>query len=171
MKEYQTYPENKAVEVWKDESGVQYSVVRCEHSDISLRYDLRGGHYCGYCRFVERPLVEPGDKGIATYVPVHWGITWAQGDEDGMVYGFDCNHHGDSENPQVEDIEWVKAECERMARGILLAAEYEEEYLTSEGDARGEVLDRYIAQCREENMDLKFNENFGVMINLLAGEL
>ena len=165
------YPENRAVEVWRDEGGVQYSIVRVEHHEIALRWDPRGGHYCGYCRFIERPLVEPGDKGIATYVPVHWGITYANDDEDGMVYGFDCNHLDDDRNLQVEDIKWVKAECERMARGILLAAEYEEEYLASEGDARAEVLDRYIAQCREENIDLKINENVGVMINLLAGEL
>jgi hypothetical protein len=83
-----TYPEDKAGETWRDEGGVQYSIVRHE----------RLNHYCGYCRFIERPVREVGYKGILTYVPVHGGITYANEDEDGMVYGFDCAHAGDEGN-------------------------------------------------------------------------
>lgn len=153
------YPEDKATETW-EKDGIGYSIV--QHSSY--------GHYCGYCRFPERPLIEEGYFGIATYVPVHGGITYAKQDVDGsMVYGFDCAHAEDDEKPETRDVEWLKAECERMAEAIKIAVRYESLYLkATNSEDRAFLIDEY---CGELDGDYDFSLNFEAMMNLLCGRL
>jgi hypothetical protein len=154
------YPEDKADETWQAD-GATFSIIRA---------DL--GHWCGYVRFPARPVAEEGYRGILTYVPVHGGITWAEEDDGGMVYGFDCAHSGDDNDPNVKDVVWVKAECQRMAQAISIAAGYEDEYLAAKDDeARAYTLDSYHARLAEEGMSFELMDNFGAMINVLAGKL
>jgi len=136
-----------------------------------IRYSLWSGpHYCGYCTFPKRITKESGYGGILTYVPVHGGITFAEQSEDGMRYGFDCAHAGDDMDPKTWDEVWLVGQCELMANGIIVAAQFEDEYLLAEGDVkkRADVLDRYHASL---GASFDIRDNFGAMINLLAGEL
>lgn len=167
------YPEEKALETWQVD-GLTCSIVR-----------QRSGHLCGYVRFPNRPLRENGYDGILTYVPVHGGITYAAQDDDGsMVYGFDCSHSGDA--PPIEHESeiglryrdptahvWtedeVRPETERMARGIALAAKYEERYLlAAENEEKASTIDEFTAEL---GVPLDVSDNFGVMINVLGGKL
>jgi len=151
------YPEAKAEVNWEKER-VMYSILKTTM-----------GHYCGYVRFADKPVKEPGYNGILSYVPVHGGITYAHAEEGGMVYGFDCAHSGDEHNPDVRSISWLKGQCEGLAAGILLAAEYEDSYLLAEGDneKRAAIIDEFTEKLGGPEV----TNNFGAMLNVLCGEL
>ena len=130
-------------------------------------------HYCGYVTFPSRFLTERGYDGFLTYVPVHGGITYAEQEDDGpMTYGFDCAHLGDDEDPKVRDMDWLTAECKRMAVGLIMAAEYEKRYLLAvTGEEKAAVIDEYHDALKPFGMVFNVTDNFGSMINLLFGRL
>jgi hypothetical protein len=181
MTEY--YPDNKAVETWAIDDMIFYLV---QQEDVSAGNYFRRGHFCGYVRFGNRPLKEDHFSGIATYVPVHGGITFASEDDRGFIYGFDCAHCDDEDNPQMYDLIWLRAETERMGIAIKVAAEFEDAFLATEtvtidedGDedkevnnqARAEVLDAYHGKLRELDIDFHLTDNFMAMINVIFGSL
>lgn len=130
------------------------------------------GHYCGYCRFLQRPVEEDGYGGILMYVPVHGGITLAEQSEEGMTYGFDCAHSGDDNRPECRDLDWLRAECERMAMGIQLAAHYEARYLLgASNQEKAAILDAFHEDARRRGLDFHLSDNFGAMLNVLGGDL
>jgi hypothetical protein len=155
-----TYPESKAVETWKRD-GLSFSIVRHDS----------GRHFCGYVRFSARPVIEDGCRGVLSYVPVHGGITYAHQDDAGMVYGFDCAHAGDDEDPRVADLAWLRAECERMGLAIQEAAKIEADYLRNDGhnEERAAILDAYRKRMGEAGCDEGFN--MSVAIAMLGGKL
>lgn len=121
----------------------------------------------GYVVFPERPLIERGYGGIATYVPVHGGITYAEQKHFGMVYGFDTAHH-DSEKFPRNDKEWIKKQIKKMITGILKSKEIEEGYLTAkEPEAKANYAQQVLDTDTEKESDL----NFGTMINIMSGNL
>lgn len=154
------YPEDDAVETWRQDGAV-FSIVQVR----------RLGHYCGYVRFPSRPTKEQGHKGILTYVPVHGGITYADEAEDGsMVYGFDCAHSGDDQDPKLKDLEWLRAECQHMAQAISIAVAYEDDYLLApSNEVKADVLDQYHQRLAEEGIKFNLTDNFGAMINVMFG--
>lgn len=162
-----TWIESKADIVWEAE-GVRFALV-----DNKRGYPGQPNWYCGYCIFPKRPLIESGYDGIASYVPVHGGITLSDELADGqMVYGFDCAHAGDEDNPQVRDVEWLKAECQRMAAGILAAAGVEQDYLLARtNEAKAEVISRYHNAMSEIGIDFDLQNNFGALIKTVFGNL
>ena len=143
-----------------------------EKDGVTL-FIVKYGHYCGYCRFAERPVKEQEYSGFLDYVPVHGGITYAVQDEGGMVYGFDCAHHLDAGDPKCSDKVWLRAECEKMAAGIRAAAIFEDRYLSAmTNEAKAKIIDEYHEHMEREceaRFDLR--DNFGAMLNLLSGSL
>lgn len=160
--------------------------------------------WCGYVRFPVRPVKETRYGGILQYVPVHGGITYAEDSPDGsMVYGFDCGHAQDRRWLSSEEFKrrlkrfkrgktrrgrthmllgepirrtrrWLWQQCETMAGSILVAAQFEDAYLASEGDQykRAAVLDKFHEYLsREKFGQFVLTDNFLAMINVLAGRL
>lgn len=169
------YPENEALATWEHEAGAICSIAR-----------MKQGHLCGYARFPKRPVREEGYDGILRFVPVHGGLTYAQGHDDGsMVYGFDCTHSGDAvpiefeRYPQYRDPNgrvWTEAEVARettaMVVAILIAAKYERRYLRcTKPKGRARVIDEYHELLSERGIVFDLNDNFGAMISVLGGEL
>ncbi len=105
-------PKDRAEHSW-EKDGIKYYICYV---------DILTGHYCGYCEFPERPLQSAGWDRVVEDIPIHGGITYVEEFEGRMIYGFDCAHYGDAENPMTKNIEWLKQECERMATEIKLAA-------------------------------------------------
>ena len=160
------YPENSAVKKW-EKDNMTFCVV--QHSTMK--------HYCGYVRFPKRPVREEGYDGILTYVPVHGGITYAEQDKDGsMVYGFDCGHSGDWSEIHLGGHKWtleeVERETEKMAQAILLAAKYEKRYLRNiSRKGKAKVTDEFHEELKKKHgISFKLQENFGAMLNVLAGD-
>lgn len=153
------YPEDVAVETW-DYNSIGCSIVSQDT-----------GHYCGYARFKTRPLIEPGYNGIATYVPVHGGITYAVQQDEGFVYGFDCAHFDSPSNPTMD---WLRQQTELMAQAICLAAEsYEHQYLAcNDNECKSAVLEAFHQRMIADGL-IGTDEvlNFGTMLNILSGRL
>ncbi len=119
----------------------------------------------GYVMFPKKPVRESGHNGILSYIPVHGGITYAEHDNTGSVYGFDTSHCDSKEFPRYEK-SWIKSQCEIMLKGILRAAEVESKYLrciSNKGKAKYCDYVRSIAPDTELGM--------GAMLNLLSGKL
>ena len=162
------YPESKALEIWKKDN-LTLSIVK---NDKHLM-----NHYCGYVRFPKRPLREKGYQGIATYVPAHGGITYAEKSKNGsFVYGFDCSHSGDASPLHPEGKHWtleeVKNETEKMAKAIQLAIKYEKRYLRNiSPKGKAKVIDEFHKECETHGINFNLQDNFGSMLNLLAGQI
>lgn len=122
--------------------------------------------YNGYILFKKRPVREKGYKGILDYVPVHGGITYADEDNNGIVYGFDTAHAGQEGLP-VRDMKWTRKQIRVMYAGILRAKKVEAKYLkalTNKGKTPHIV---YVFGRKRSLKDL----GFGAMINLMSNEL
>lgn len=119
----------------------------------------------GYVLFPQRPVRELGYGGILNYVPVHGGITYAEKEGRGMVYGFDTAH-AHSESVTRHDPEWVRGQCQIMASGIMQAAKVEARYLRC-------ISQQGKAKLAQTVLDINPDEeaNFGTMINILSGKL
>ena len=145
------------IESW-EKDGIGFEVVLHEL-----------GHYCGYARFPKRPLREQGYSGIATYVPVHGGITYALTEDHGsFIYGFDCAHAGDEGNPKLKSVPWLKSECERMALNIKASAKYERRYLRAISE-KGKA--KILQEFHDEVGGFDLKDNFGAMINTISGKI
>lgn len=104
------FPEAMAVERWGDGESYGCAIVW----NASETMSLKPGWYCGYVRFKHDPEV------LAEEVEVHGGVTYYERDPDGsVVYGFDCAHYMDFDDPNKKDLNWLKAEVERMRISIL----------------------------------------------------
>jgi hypothetical protein len=155
------------------ESPIYKEGLRVQRENPKLYDELsvyrEAGRFCGYARFPKLPLTAPGYRGIATYVPVHGGITYFQDWWDGSVtYGFDTNHAWSPEILEIANTpEWMMAETEAMARGIQIAARFEPYYLNARTEERkADILDRM-----GRFLPLDIHGNTGAILNLLSGEL
>jgi hypothetical protein len=157
MKTY--FKQKDIVEIgkWKvDDTEYEYWIINSPFGALN-----------GYAVFNRRPTKETGYHGILTYVPVHGGITFAEKWNDKMIYGFDTGHCDSNEFP-INDKKWIKEQIEIMVKGILKAAELEEEYLSA---ATNEIKADICQKVLEINPIVEERYNFGVNINLLAGTL
>ena len=128
------------------------------------------GRFNGYVRFPKLPVVAPGIHGIIDYVPVHGGITYCQEWWDGSVtYGFDTAHAISGRMTEIiNDVGWMMAETESMARAIQIAARFEPYYLKADDDnqRKARVLDRM-----RKFLPVGLTDNMNIMLNLMRGEL
>lgn len=127
-----------------NEMGLQFFLLKCNLMGF-------GTYYCGYVTFPKRPLLETSYDGIAAWVDVHGGLTFAEENKDGsFTYGFDCAHVYDERNPLLQNVDYLKTECWCMAVNIQVAVEFEPEYLATDGYEAREILrERYEAACNE----------------------
>lgn len=155
------YPEDQACEKW-EKNGLK----------MSLLIHPIGGHYCGYVRFPKRLMQEPEYRGLLTYVPVYGGITYAEEDQNSMVYGFDCNHGESDRNPNLRNRKWLKQEVEKMAIGIVTAAEFEPSYLAADdNEERFNVIRQFHQALKDKSIEFNPQENLGALINIIFDEL
>lgn len=127
-------------------------------------------YFCGYCKFPFRFLREPGKQGLIAMVPIHGGITFVEEYPDGSIeYGFDCNHAKDIEDPSWQTTENFIQECEKMARYLILAAQFEDQFhLASTAKEFIEVGRCYIkAILKDKTVRTKLLSNFAVPLNTI----
>ena len=127
----------------------------------------RHGGFNGYITYKKRPLKEEGYNGIATYIPVHGGLTYAYQEDNGeFTYGFDTSHCDSNKYP-IRDINWIKSQINIIYDGIKLCKKLENKYLLSEGnnDKRAKICQNIL------NLNKGMERYFGVNIKLLCGKL
>lgn len=148
--------------------------VRLLISDATKWMKGKIGNLQGYARFPKRPLYERGYHGIATYIPAPGGITFAEPYADGsFVYGYDTGHYG-QEGTQFKDVNWHVVQVEFMVDAIMIARRLERAYRDAKQVAkRAAVLDEFGRRLRLHSRGYKNidTDNFGVIMNLLSGQL
>jgi hypothetical protein len=157
LKRRPLYPDRQATKTWQYKDATCYLVY---HEEL--------GHYCCYARFKQNPFTRGCHyQGFRAYIPVHGGITYAEKDSQGYVYGFDCAHAGDEDRPELKDIDWLTRHTERFCDMLLLARDYESRYKKLKSNkAKAKVIDEY-----REKVNASEEIGFGAMINVLTGEL
>ncbi len=107
------YPENKAKEIWIDDSDPNCVLAfsLCRNVDL-------GGFYCGYVRVHTVINKRHFDK-LDEEIEAHGGITFRHRDGDSFVVGFDCGHWGDKDDKRLKDLKWLKQHCEDMGKSTL----------------------------------------------------
>jgi hypothetical protein len=135
-------------------------------------FSAKIGNLQGYARFPRRPLYERGYKGIATYIPAPGGITFAEQYADGsFVYGYDTAHI-DQEGVKFKDVSWHVVQVEFMVDAIMIARRLERAYRDAKQNSkRAKVLDEFDRRLRLRGKQIDVTGNFGVMLNLLSGQL
>jgi len=97
--------------------------------------------YCGYvsfpngCPLFEQSSISPEGKPEEGYfsdtvssIDVHGRVTLAEMEEEGYIYGFDCNHYGDSsKDSPTNNLNWVIEETWKLYRGLITAIAGEKE--------------------------------------------
>jgi len=136
-----------------------------EVPESSKKFLPKGG-YNGYVLFRKRPTIEEGYRGILTYVPVHGGITYANSQDGGMMYGFDTSHH-DSDSYPTRNRQWIRHQIVVMTKGILMAKKYERSYLKTRSNKQRAVVAQRVVNVGKP----KHQFNMGIALNLLGGRL
>ena len=153
--------------VYRESQGIKRDNPKLYESLPTLQ---KWGRFNGYVRFPKLPVVAPGIHGIVDYVPVHGGITFCQEWWDGSAtYGFDTAHAISEKMTEIiNDVSWMMAETESMARSIQIAARFEPYYLRADDDngRKARVLDRM-----GKFLPVNALDSMNIMLNLMRGEL
>lgn len=106
----------RLVDSWQFESGE--IVFTCEVLYIKLHELVQ--HYCGYCALHRDFLTWQAAAQLEVEIEVHGGLTYCELDDERALWilGFDCAHAGDDENPLTRSLDWLRVQCESMARQI-----------------------------------------------------
>ncbi len=182
------FPEEQGVHIWVYR-GTNCTVIRngqweemvndfrksglAEKLSDSMEWmSAKVGNLQGYARFPKRPLYERGYHGIVTYIPAPGGITLAEQYADGsFVYGYDTGHHG-QEGLQYRDVCWHVVQVEFMVDAIIIARRLERAYRDAKKNKdRARVLEEFGRRLRLRGKQIDVQDSFGIMINLLSGQL
>lgn len=86
-----------------------------------------------------------------------------------VVFGFDCGHYKDSENPNLKDPNHVMILTEQMDTLLRKFKESYEDYRDAAGVTKSVVRNSIIANVNRE-ADIQCELGFGALLNLLSGE-
>lgn len=126
------------------------------------------GHFCGYVAFPakETPADWAGnyDADALQYLAIHGGLTYAKHSGDWCVFGFDCAHVDDDENPRLRDQDYVMVLARQMRDQMIAFRDRLDEYRKGNREQRAKLIDEVRAKAKEET-----GFGFGALIGLLSG--
>jgi hypothetical protein len=124
----------------------------------------------GYVAFEKRyaPRLPAGYQNLVQYIPVHGGITYAAKDDFAAVWGFDTMHYRSEREPR-SDQDWIRASCQILYRGLLLAAKHWKEFHRAGRERRAEIAQELLDLVPEQEMREKLG--FTALMNLMAGKI
>jgi hypothetical protein len=96
------------------------------------------------------------------YLDVHGGITYAEVEGQYCIFGLDCAHLDDEENPDMYNPNYVMTLVERMEEQLLAYSKVIKKWRRANTKKRVEMLE----EIRGENSG---NLGFGAMIDVLGG--
>lgn len=135
---------------------------------IIRRNNLEAPYYCGYCAIQKDQIPESwhGDYNAdgLQYLRIHGGITYTEVRGDYVVFGFDCAHLHDDENPLLQDPEHVMKLAQDMESLLLVYAGKLKENPPINEEDRLAIIDEVNKTSQFEN-----DFGFGAMIELLCG--
>jgi len=93
----------------------------------------------------------------------------SKSDEGYIVFGFDCGHYRDAENPNLKDPNHVMILTEQMDTLLKKFKESYEDYRDADGVTKHVVRKSIMANVNRE-AEIQCELGFGGLINLLSGE-
>ncbi len=131
--------------VWDYKKGTQCCIKHHKYPDEAMKQmkkiDIKFGgrplsRYDWYCGYVAFPglTTEMKSELELDNISVHGGPTYLNQQEGALVIGFDCNHAGDVDRPEVEDIDWLTKETEQMADQLIEFFNYQGQVLLEEAN-------------------------------------
>ena len=98
------------------------------------------------------------------YLNIHGGLTFCKVFGNYTVFGFDCAHAGDENNPKLRDANYVMKLVEQMEQQILEYKKHYPKWLKYGRKRRLKLMDDINALA-----ETKCEFGFGAMIGLLGG--
>lgn len=130
--------------------------------------DCRGMHLCGYVALADEAIPAEWrgnyDAPGLQFLAVHGGLTFAESENGWSVFGFDCGHAGDSDNPALSDPDHVLHLTRQMRTQLLRFADRWPEFTASDREGRCAILDEIRALA-----ELEVGTGLGQMIEMLSG--
>jgi hypothetical protein len=109
-------PSKNAKIVWEDWNKLIVEIYMPMPVNLS-HIKMIDKYYCGYVAFDKVLFRDISDiKKFSEEVWVHGGVTFLEEDGDTIIFGFDCAHAFDFEEPK--DLDFVKNEIDMMERDI-----------------------------------------------------
>lgn len=93
----------------------------------------------------------------------------SKSDEGYVVFGFDCGHYQDAENPLLKDPNHVMILTEQMESQLMKFKDSYEQYRDAEGVVKN-VVRKSIMENVHREADIRLEPGFGAMIDMLSGE-
>lgn len=102
-----------------------------------------------------------------------WEIKQYQDNDEGyVVFGFDCNHHSDHKNKDLQDPNHVMMLTEQMEQQLLAFADVYQEYKDAEKvPATKDIVQTTIIRNIRREAELKTQMGLGGMLDILSGEV
>ena len=134
-----------------------------------VRYTFRDQSYlCGYVEFPKSQIPERWWDDFTAeglkYLRVHGGITHVATDETTIVFGLDCAHAGDDDNPDLQNPDHVYHLVEDMETLISVYADRIQAWRAASPHDRMAIID-------EINALAQFREGFGTpaLVDMMRG--
>lgn len=135
---------------------------------IRIEKSYKGAYLCGYVAFKNDEIPESwvGNYSAAglQYLNVHGGFTFANSHGDWSVFGFDCAHLHDDENPMLLDMDYVMGLAEQMESQMKALALKHRDFVKADKEEKVEML-----QGIRDQGGIKEEIGFGGLLNVLAG--
>jgi len=88
-----------------------------------------------------------------------------------VVFGFDCNHYGDAQNPAIHDVNHVMMLTEQMENQLLLFADRYQEYIDAENTpATTEIVQTAIIKEIRKHAKLETRTGPSRILHILKGK-
>lgn len=127
-----------------------------------------GGHLCGYVAFpaADTPAEWAGNyhADALQYLSIHGGLTFGKQFGDWCVFGFDCGHYEDDQNPSLRDPGYVMDLAYQMRNQMVAYRERLPEWRAASRERRIEIVEEINKTAR-----LPTGWGFGAMIGMLGG--
>lgn len=142
----------------------------------SLDFDLPGPPYpekweswlCGYVILKDRQIPRSWkgnyNADALQYLNIHGGLTYAEWHGYLNVFGFDCDHYNDRENPALQDPAYVLELARVMEQQLLDFASVRRTWRQARGRRRVKMIDAIRARAPHPS-----ELGLGAILNVLAG--
>lgn len=123
--------------------------------DCCVTRNRARGHLCGYVAIHKDGIPKEWrgdyDADGLQYLGVHGGITFCECDDgEHVVFGLDCMHPGDEDDPNMQDPEHVMELVRDMKKALYAYAERIEEWRAANREGRIAILDEINAPLKHE---------------------
>jgi hypothetical protein len=143
------------------------AVLACHFDDSA---DMH--HYCGYVAIPigSVPVEWRGNYNADAlqYLAIHGGITYCEvapkEEPQFVVFGFDCAHCDDDENPDLKDVSYVMRLAAQMESQLITYAKRIEKWRDANRERRIEIIESIIREA-----EVKTELGFGALVGMLGG--